>query len=77
MTKAEFLEELAVVLDVPEGSLKGPEVLEELPEWDSLAVISFIALVDDKFNHVVSGDSLAKAVTIDDLVRLAKIDTAG
>lgn len=74
MTKAEFLDELAVVLDMDEGSLTGAEVLEELAEWDSLAVISYIALVDEKFNHVVSGDSLSKAVTVNDLVALAKID---
>lgn len=75
MTKAEFLDALAVILDLPEGQLTGKEVLEELPEWDSLAVISFIAFVDEEFNHIINGDSLAKAKTVDDLAVLAKIDS--
>jgi|AGTN01.1.fsa_nt_gi Phosphopantetheine attachment site. len=71
MNKAAFLNELAIVLDLPEGSLTGAEVLEDIPEWDSLAVISFIALVDEKFDIVVDGEALAKAKTVDELVAMA------
>ena len=74
MTKDEFLTELAEVLDLPEGHLNGKEVLEELPEWDSLAVMSFIAFVDEKFKYIISGDKLVKAKTIDDLFDLTKMN---
>jgi hypothetical protein len=35
--------EIEKVLDLPASSLTGNENLEDLPEWDSIATISFIA----------------------------------
>ena len=43
----EFLEGLAEILDV--DSVKADDVLEQFPEWDSLAVLSVIASVDSKY----------------------------
>ena len=70
MNKEEFLNELATMLE--ENTLVGNEVLEDLPSWDSLATISFIALVDENFNFIVSGDSLSKVKTVDGLLDLVK-----
>jgi acyl carrier protein len=74
MKKSEFLNELDIVLDLPEGTLQGDELLEELPEWDSLAVISFIALVDEKLNIIVDGETLANAKSVADLLALAQLE---
>ena len=71
MMQAEtFLREIETALELPAGSLKGDEVLADLPEWDSLAVISFIALVDEKLGLAVDGEALANAKTIPDLLAL-------
>lgn len=70
MTRSEFLAELDAMLELDVGTLTGAEALDDIDSWDSLAVISFIALVDEKFNTVVAGEDLAKAKTIDDLLAL-------
>ena len=67
-----FLRLLEGVLELPEDSLHGPELLEDIPEWDSLAVISFIALVDEHFELPVDGEALANAKTVDDLVAIVR-----
>lgn len=70
MTRDDFLAELDAMLELDAGTLKGPEVLADIDSWDSLAVISFIALVDEKFNTVVAGEDLARAKTVDALLAL-------
>ncbi|HYD70513.1 phosphopantetheine-binding protein [Azospirillum sp.] len=73
MNRPEFLRALDELLELDPGTLKGDEVLEALESWDSLAVISFIALVDETFGTVVAGEKLAKAATIADLLELAGV----
>jgi acyl carrier protein len=72
MKTAEFLRELEAMLERDQGSLAGDEVLVDLPEWDSLAIISFIALVDEKFGLAIEGNKLAAARTVPDLVALVQ-----
>ena len=67
-----FLREIELALELPAGSLTGTERLEDIPEWDSLAVISFIALVDEKLGLAVDGEALANAVTVGDLLALVQ-----
>jgi acyl carrier protein len=73
MMQAEaFLREIELALELPTGSLKGSERLEDIPEWDSLAVISFIALVDEKLGLAVDGEKLAESRTVGDLLALVR-----
>lgn len=76
MTRAEFLAALEEMLEADAGSLSPDTGLDSLDSWDSLAVISFIALVDEHFDHVVAGEDLAKAKTIGDLLALTGTDPA-
>ncbi len=76
MDRKEFLLALDEMLELDAGTLTGAEELESLDNWDSLAVISFIALVDEKLGLVVEGEKLAKAKTIDDLLALAGVAVA-
>ena len=46
MKKAQFLLALDELLELKPGTLKGSEKLSSFDNWDSLAVISLIALVD-------------------------------
>ena len=38
--------------------------------WDSVAVITFMALVDERLNKTVSADRLNKCETVDEVVEL-------
>lgn len=71
MTKQEFLKQLDDVMELAPGSIKGAENLVDLPKWDSLAQISFIAMVDKHLQQRVSGKDLLSARTVMDLVLLA------
>jgi acyl carrier protein len=70
MTKSEFYHELEAIIEAPSGTIRGDEALRDLEGWSSLAVITFIAMVDEKLGMSVSPESLAKARTVPDLVAL-------
>ncbi|MBU1695323.1 MAG: acyl carrier protein [Verrucomicrobia bacterium] len=72
MKKAEFLLLLDELMELPQGTLKGPEKLVSLAQWDSLASVGFIALVDRHLGMAVDPGKLAEAATVDDLLALVK-----
>jgi acyl carrier protein len=69
MTK--FYEGMAEIFEVepqaitPEFDLTGANA-----DWDSLAIVSTIALVDDCFNVTLDGEALAACRTIGDIEAL-------
>jgi len=71
MSPSDFYALLDDMLEFDPGTIKGDERLEDLDGWDSLAVISFIALVDEKFDTLVETDKLAAAESVSDLYDLA------
>jgi len=73
MNAKEFLLALDEMLELDAGTLTGGETLESLDDWDSLAVISFIAMVDEKLDLVVEGAKLAEAKTVADLLTVAGV----
>ncbi|WP_298370002.1 phosphopantetheine-binding protein [Azospirillum sp.] len=76
MDRKDFLLALDEALELDPGTLTGEETLESLESWDSLAVISFIALVDETMGVVVEGEKLAQAKTVADLLALAGVAVA-
>ena len=74
MTKAEFLRSFDTILELPEGTLKGSEKLEDLENWNSMAMIDFIALADTNNNVKLSARQIGSAETVTDLLQLAKVD---
>lgn len=73
MTREEFLAQLDELLELPAGTLKGDEKLEDLERWDSLAMVSFIALADEHCNMRLSPRQFVTCNTVNDLVQLAGI----
>ena len=69
-TKREFLSLLEEILEVTPGTLKGNEQLLDLEGWDSLAVVSFIAMVDERFGETLAPREISKADSIADIVGL-------
>ena len=73
MTREEFLTQLDELLELPAGTLKGDEKLEDLEHWDSLAMVSFIALADEHCKIRLSPRQFVTCNTVNDLVQLAGI----
>lgn len=72
MDRQSFLPLLDEALEVPPGTLQGPEKLEDLENWNSMAMVSFVALVDEHFNYTVSPRQFVNCETVDDLLALIK-----
>jgi len=66
-----LLEKFAELLEMPPGSLTGAERLADLEAWDSLAVMSFMALADEHCGVTVAPKSIAACQTVNDLLALA------
>tara|TARA_Y100000739_G_C20208303_1_gene284323 strand:- start:188 stop:409 length:222 start_codon:yes stop_codon:yes gene_type:complete len=66
-----FLEELAESIDIEARELKLNTKLKDL-DWDSLAVISSIALADMYFNKTITADDISQCSTIEDLINICK-----
>lgn len=70
MTKQEFLAQFEELLEVDAGSIKADDELSNLDCWDSLAVMTFIAMVDEQFDITLSPANIEKAITVKDLMAL-------
>jgi acyl carrier protein len=70
MEVAVFLRGLEEILELDAGRLTGDETLSELGEWNSLAVISFIAMVDEKTGKTLNASSIQSCRTVRDLMDL-------
>jgi acyl carrier protein len=68
--KTQFLLSLDELLELDPGTLKGSEALDSLEGWNSLAMISLMALVDEHFGVSLRPRHIASCSTIADLVGL-------
>ena len=62
------------LLELPAGTLQGSEPLDDLENWNSLAMVEYIALVDSNTGAKVSPRQIRDCETVDELARLAKVD---
>jgi acyl carrier protein len=70
MSKSEFLRALERQMEIAEGALKEDRLLSQTEGWDSMAAVLFIALADEKLGAAVSGNQIAQASTVRDLLAL-------
>ena len=68
MKKKDFLNLLEEILEVDENTLTGEEELESLDNWNSLSMISLIAMVDENFDVTLEPTKIAESTTIQDIV---------
>ena len=69
MTKDEFLEILAETIDT-ECELNEELLLDEIEEYDSIAILSLMSMYDD-FNIKVNPSNFQDLKTVADLINLA------
>lgn len=63
--KLALLEE---ALDTDEGALSPETVLDDMESWDSLAMLSLIAMLDEEFGKTISGKELKSLKTVADIL---------
>lgn len=63
-----FIRNFANAIEVDAAILSGATVFKDLDNWDSLCVLSVIAMVDEVYHVTLGGDDLESSNTISDLM---------
>ena len=74
MTNEKKIEMLEERMELDAGTLTPETVLSDLEEWDSIAIISFIALMDDEFDKIIKGAVVKEQKTVGDLMALMEAE---
>ena len=56
------------IMDLDEGTLTPATVLEDLEDWDSMAKLSVMVMMDDEFGKVLTGDAVRALKTVQDIL---------
>ncbi len=70
----EFILALEEILDLSEGSLTENTDFKLHPEWDSLAALSTLVMIEDKYKKVIDPSILANSNTIGELIANIEMD---
>ena len=70
MDKTEFYNRLAEILDVE--AVKPENVLKDFDGWDSLAVLSVLAMADSKYSASIKAEEIRAVITAADLANLVE-----
>lgn len=73
MELQEFIENLSEVFeDTDTTDFVASTEFKNNDEWNSLLALSIIAMVDDEYNIVISGNDIKQSTTIEDLYLIVK-----
>ena len=72
MTEQEKIALIEETLELDEGTLTPETVLAEVDEYDSMAKLSLIVLMDDEFGVKLTGDVIKSFVTVADILAQMK-----
>lgn len=72
MTEREKLALLEDMLELDDGDLTMDMSLDEIDEYDSMAKLSLIVLMEDEFGIKLTGDVIKGFKTVGDIVALMK-----
>jgi acyl carrier protein len=70
MDKPEFYQRLAEILDVEE--VQPENVLKDFDGWDSLAILSVLAMADAKYGVSIKAEEIRSVVSAQDLANLVE-----
>lgn len=71
MSHEKFLEDFVSAVDFQNPvEITLNTVLDDLPEWDSLAALAIIVMFDLEYEKTITGEHLDKTITLGDLYAL-------
>jgi acyl carrier protein len=74
MKKSEFFEELKDILEAEGIAIDENSKLSEVGTYDSMSIMSIVALVDDNFNKRLTSNQLKSVKTTGDLMKLVGLE---
>ena len=73
MNEQEKLEVLAGIFDCDMGELSPDKQLDEL-SWDSMAMLSVIAMAKARFNRKLPGSQIREFTTVNDILNIIQAE---
>jgi len=70
MDKIKFYEQLAKILDIEE--VKPEDILKDFEAWDSLAILSVLAMADSTYGVAIKAEEIRSVVTAAELANLVE-----
>ncbi|MFH0725706.1 MAG: acyl carrier protein [Pseudomonadota bacterium] len=70
MKISEFLLLLEDIVEAEPGTIKETDMLTDFEGWDSMAMLGFIAMLDEHFGLIVPPEKISKAKAVTDLMAL-------
>lgn len=67
-----FIEQFKEVVEVESTEITTETKFRDLPEWDSLAGLSLIAMIDEEYDVILEGNEFKEQETIGDLINAIK-----
>lgn len=68
MDKADFLEKFKEAVEIENREIQPTDIFRDYDEWDSLANLSVIAMIDDEYDIVMDANTFAALTTIEELM---------
>lgn len=68
----EFLEKFKEVLEIEDRDLSLSDKFREYEEWDSLAFLSVIAMIDEEYDVLIDGKDFKELQTLGDILNAIK-----
>lgn len=63
-----FIELFKETLEMEDGEINVDTRFRELEQWDSLAFLSVIAMIDEEYDVVIEGNDFKKLNTVGELI---------
>lgn len=63
----EFIEKFKEVLEIEDRNLNLSDKFREYKEWDSLAFLSVIAMIDEEYDVLIEGKDFKELQTLGDI----------
>ena len=70
MAPDEKLDVLAEVLDLEVAEITPTTALDDLEEWNSLAALSLIVMLDERFGKTISNTEINAFKTVEDIMNI-------
>ena len=67
-----FVEQLKDILEMENIEVNMEDKFRDYENWDSMAALSVIAMIDDEFGVVINGEDFRQLNTVGDLIQAVK-----
>lgn len=65
-----FVEQFADAIEVEVSQVSSDLIFKDHPQWDSMAVLSIIAMVDKNYSKIITGEDIENCKTVKELFEI-------